>query len=430
MTAHHSLEAVGILFLGLLFYSYTFDWLSGARPLHRSLRALLHGLGFGALTVATMIARIEIAPGIYIDARAAPVALIGLFEGLPAALIAAAIGCIYRLVIGGDGVWAGLFSLFATATVAGITHRWARHDGRTRPRHVIALSVATYVVTFLAFSLLGARGLTLFSRMWAEYALLCAVGIGLVARLFYDVADQHRLAAEQGRFRAVLDEASDAIRIIDCDSQRIVDVNRADCALSGYSREELVGRSRREFWPDDPEFRRRQEILFAETYAAGYQETKGSPFRNRAGTVLPVDTTQRIVEFQGRRYEIVIWRDAAARIAAETTDRETSELRAATLLARAAAHEINNPLAVVLGYLQLMATRLAPDAKESAWVRHMTDACGRIRDSVGRFNSLTKIESTTPVRGASAMLDSARSSIPAPSASEPPAPSRSRPPAP
>jgi PAS domain-containing protein len=62
-----------------------------------------------------------------------------------------------------------------------------------------------------------------------------------VARLFYDVADQHRLAAEQGRFRAVLDEASDAIRIIDCDSQRIVDVNRADCALSGYSREDLVG---------------------------------------------------------------------------------------------------------------------------------------------------------------------------------------------
>jgi PAS domain S-box-containing protein len=358
------------------------------------------------------------------------VALIGLFEGLPAALITAAIGGIYRLLIGGDGVWAGLFSLFATATVAGITHRWTRHDGRTRPRHVIALSAATYVVTFLAFSLLGARGLALFSRMWLEYALLCVVGIGLVARLFYDVADQHRLAAEQGRFRAVLDEASDAIRIIDCDSQRIVDVNRADCALSGYSREDLVGRYRREFWPDDPEFRRRQEVLFAETYAAGYQETKGSLFRNRSGTVMPVDTTQRIVEFQGRRYEIVIWRDAAARIAAETTDRETSELRAATLLARAAAHEINNPLAVVLGYLQLMATRLAPDAKESAWVRHMTDACGRIRDSVGRFNSLTKIESTTPVRGASAMLDSARSSIPAPSASEPPAPSPSRPPAP
>ena len=430
MTAHQSLEAVGILVLGVLFYSYTFAWLSGTRPLHRIQRALLHGLGFGALTVATMIARIEIAPGIYIDARVAPVALVGLFEGMPAAMLAAAMGCAYRFLIGGDGVWAGVFSLLATAAVAGLAQAWARHEGRMRPRHVIALSAAAYVVTFLGFSVLGARGLTLFARMWSEYAMLCAVGIGLMARLFYDVADQHRLAAERERFRAVLDEASDAIRIIDCDSQRTVDVNRADCALSGYAREDLVGRYRREFWPDDPEFRRLQEITFAETYAAGYQETKGSPFRTRAGTVMPVDTTQRIVEFQGRRYEIVIWRDATARIAAETTDRETSELRAATLLARAAAHEINNPLAVVLGYLQLMAARMAPDAKESAWIRHMTDACGRIRDSVGRFNSLTKIESTTPVRGAPAMLDSARSSIPVPSASEPPAPSPSRPPAP
>jgi hypothetical protein len=60
MTAHHILEAVGILVLGLLFYSYTFDWLTGPHLTGRLRRALLHGLSFGVLTVAMMIARIEI----------------------------------------------------------------------------------------------------------------------------------------------------------------------------------------------------------------------------------------------------------------------------------------------------------------------------------------------------------------------------------
>lgn len=430
MTAHHILEAVGILVLGLLFYSYTFDWLTGPRLSARLGRALLQGLSFGALTVAMMIARIEIAPGIYMDPRAVPVALIGLFEGWPPALLAAAVGCAYRLLIGGDGVWAGGFGLLATATAAGLVHLWVRHDGRMRPRHVVGLAAAVYVVTFLAFSMLGARGLALFARVWSQYAIVCAVGIGLVARLFYDVAEQHRLAAEQGRFRAVLDEASDAIRIIDCDSQRIVDVNRADCSLSGYTREELVGRLRREFWPEDPEARRLQEASFAEAYAAGFQLTRSSPFRTHSGTVVPVDTTQRIVSFAGRRYEIVISREATPRIAAETADRETAELRAATLLARAAAHEINNPLAVVLGYLQMMGGRVPPDAKEAGWIRQMTDACGRIRDAVGRFNSLTKVEATTPVVGAPPMLDSARSSAPSAAAAESPELPPSHPPAP
>jgi len=429
MTAHHTLEAVGLLVLGLLFYSYSFDWLARPRFVDRLGRTFLHGLGFGVLTVAMMIARIEIAPGVFIDSRAVPVALIGLFEGGPAGLLAAAMGCFYRLVIGGNGVVAGVFSLLGTAAVAGLVHVWVRHDGLLRARHVIALAAAVYVVTFLGFAMLGAWGLALFSRVWPEYAIVFAVGIGLVARLFYDVAEQHRLAAEQGRFRAVLDEATEAIRIIDCDTQRIVDANRADCVISGYTREELVGRPLREFWPEDAESQRVQELAMAETYAAGFLETRGSPFRNHGGTVFPVDTTRRIVAFQGRRYEIIVWREAATRIATETLDREASALRAATLLARAAAHEINNPLAVILGYLQLMGTRMPSDTKEAGWIRQMTDAGGRIRDAVGRFNRLTRFEVTTPVSGAPAMLDSARSSAPSQAESESPAPPPSPPPA-
>jgi hypothetical protein len=77
-----------------------------------------------------------------------------------------------------------------------------------------------------------------------------------------------------------------------------------------------------------------------------------------------------------------------------------------------------------------MAARVPPDTKEAGWIRQMTDACGRIRDAVGRFNSITKIEATTPVGGGPAMLDTARSSAPAAAGRESPAPTPSHPPAP
>ncbi|HKZ04177.1 MAG TPA: LytS/YhcK type 5TM receptor domain-containing protein [Methylomirabilota bacterium] len=427
MNFHHLLEAVGILVIGLLFYSYAYPRLRGERVGQKAARALLHGLAFGALTVAMMVSRIEISPGIFIDARVVPVALVGLFEGAPAGFIAAAAGILYRMHIGGPGTSAGIFSLMGVAAAAGLICAWARSTGGVRLRHALALAGAAYAITVAGFTLLGRRGLELFSDMWLAYFVTCGVGVTVMARLLADVVRHQRLSAERARFRAVLDEATDAIRIIDCDTQRVVDVNRADCALSGYSRDELVGRDRREFWPEDAEGRRHQEAAFAETNDEGTARTLASPFRTRDGAVLAVDTVRTIVRFEDRRYEFIIWRDARERLAAEAAVRESSELRAATLVARAAAHEINNPLAVILGYLQLLNGRLPADSREKAWSMQMLEAGARIRDAVARLNRVIRVHETPTSEGTPAMLDSIRSSRadlapPAPSAPAPGAP--------
>jgi PAS domain S-box-containing protein len=428
MNFHHLLEAVGILAIGLLFYSYAYPRLLGPTARERGARAAVHGLAFGGLTAAMMASRIEISPGIFVDARVVPVALIGLFEGAPAALIAAAVGCVYRVWIGGSGTGAGIFSLVSVATAAGLIRGWARREGGPHTRHALALAGATYSLTVLAFALIGRREIERFSDMWLAYFVTCLVGIALMARLFADVPEQFRLSAERARFRAVLDEATDAIRIIDCGTQRIVDVNRADCALSGLTRDELVGRDRRDFWPEDADLRRLQESAFAETYATGFAQTLGSPFRTGAGETVPVDTTRHVVRFQDRRYEIIIWRPARERMAAEAAARETSDLRAATLVARAAAHEINNPLAVILGYLQLLEGRWPADSREAKWHVQMVEAGGRIRDAVGRLNRLIKVEARATAGESPAMLDSVKSSQPTgtPAAASPgPAPAAS-----
>src|SRR5262249_56972566 len=76
-----------------------------------------------------MIARIQLTGDIYIDARAVPVALIGLLEGWPAGLLAAVLPAAYRVWLGGAGAPAGVLGVVGAALIAGGVHAWARRHG-------------------------------------------------------------------------------------------------------------------------------------------------------------------------------------------------------------------------------------------------------------------------------------------------------------
>src|SRR3989442_13701994 len=233
----------------------------------------------------------------------------------------------------------------------------------------------------------------LLGRIWAWLLVPYAIGIGFAARLFHDVTEQARLSAAQERFRAVTDAASDAIRIVDAGTHRILDVNRRDCELSGYRRQEMLGHAVRDFWPD-------------ETGARAF----GLPYRTRSGAIVTVDCTRTIAEHRGRRYEIVVFREASEREAREEARREAAELRAVTLLAGAAAHEINNPLAVIMGSLDLLAVHLPTQGREAMWVQQALEGVRRVRDIVLRMTHITKVESTPGHGSLPPMLDIKKSS--------------------
>lgn len=391
--------------LGVLCYSYSTQWFVVERRGARPLRVLLNGLVFGGLAVVLMIARIQVAEGLFIDARHVPIALIALFEGFPTGLVATIVPALYRLWQGGSGAWAGVLGLVATALLGGAAHVWARRDGGVGPVHALSLSAAVFLATSATFPLAGPYATGLLARSWLQMLVTCVLGIGIIARLFHDVLDQGRLAAEQQRFRAVLDEASDAVRIVDPATLKILDCNRRDSEISGYARHELIGRDVRNLWPDDPALRARREATLAEVRAQGTARAFGQPHRRRSGEIVAVDTMLRIVEHGGRRYEIVIYRESAEREAREASERDAAQLKAITLLAAGAAHEINNPLAIVMGSLDLLARRLEPDTQELRWVEQALDGVRRIRDIVLRMRRITRVETTPPEGNLPPILD-------------------------
>ena len=269
MDYHHLLEATGIVVSGVLFYSLAYGWFAPDDPRRRPFWVVTLGLVWGAITVVLMISRIETAEGVFIDGRALPIALIGLFEGWGAGLIAGLAAAAYRIYLGGSGAAAGVIVILAVAVAGGLAHRWAGGAERVRIHHAFVLAVGTFFITFGGFGLLGEPGRTLFARVWPWYLVLTVVGLPMLALLMQSIVERRLLAQERERFRAVLDDATDAVRIVDADTQRILDCNRADCELSGFARDAMLGRDSRQFWPQSSRGRAAREEPSPEARSAG-----------------------------------------------------------------------------------------------------------------------------------------------------------------
>ncbi len=84
-------------------------------------------------------------------------------------------------------------------------------------------------------------------------------------------------------------------------------------------------------------------------------------------------------------------RDITHRNEIETANRERDALRSVASLAAAAAHEINNPLAVVLGQAQLLADEIA-DPRGRRRLDEILEAVVRIEEIVTRMKRITRIE--------------------------------------
>ena len=162
----------------------------------------------------------------------------------------------------------------------------------------------------------------------------------------------------------------------------IVDCNEALARLLGYeSREALVGRDVGALYVHAED----REAMIASLQLDGAVNNRELYWRRRDGTGIWLRANLRQRDdaiFEG----ILI--DISDRKRAEEAERHASELCGIAKLANAAAHEINNPLTVVLGYLTL----LEPERGMNSRVQRALDAVARIRDIVSRMTRITRVE--------------------------------------
>lgn len=118
------------------------------------------------------------------------------------------------------------------------------------------------------------------------------------------------------RFRDLFEQAPDAIFVSD-DDGRYLDVNEAGCRLSGYSRDEITGKTIVDLMPPEDAARSREARARQMKAGAQVSETR---WRRKDGTLVPVEVSARSL-VDGRRQEFV--RDISVRKASE---RESEQL--------------------------------------------------------------------------------------------------------
>jgi PAS domain S-box-containing protein len=224
------------------------------------------------------------------------------------------------------------------------------------------------------------------------------------ARL-YDEAEHRRRQAEDAeeRLRGLFERVPVGI-YRSTPEGRILDANPALVTMLGYpDRETLLAVNAADHYAR-PEDRDRWRAMIERE---GMVRDMDVEMRRHDGSVIWARESARAVSGPGGRvlhYEGTL-EDVTERQRAEIAQRQAEALRSVTHLANAAAHEINNPLLVITGNLELLARRLPADDLNHDSIRRTLEACRRISDMVQHMGRITRLEVRDEWPGLSAILD-------------------------
>jgi nitrogen-specific signal transduction histidine kinase len=139
----------------------------------------------------------------------------------------------------------------------------------------------------------------------------------------------------------------------------------------------------------------------------------------RDGSRFWIGATATVLEWEGGPATLVSFIDISERHRREAAEREAESLRSVTKLANAAAHEINNPLTVVGGNLQLLAEKVSDRPELARYFERGQRAVGQIAEMISHMTRITRLTPLTGLEtGGVPTLDLRRSSDPAPSADQ------------
>ena len=242
----------------------------------------------------------------------------------------------------------------------------------------------------------------------ASFVAQAAVAIDN-ARLFA-AAEARRRAAENAetRYRELFDRNLAGILRTRRDG-RILECNDAMVRILGYrSREEVLALRAEDTYVDPAE--RARVVL---TLRPGDRTSVAFRLRRADGSAISVLVNLAAVETDGG--EIVlegIIVDITDRERMAEALREAEALRAVARLANGASHEINNPLAVIMGHVDLLERKYGGDPETVQRLDRARSACRRIADMIAHMGRITRLEDIETSGNLPPIMDLRRSGAP------------------
>ncbi|MFW5657318.1 MAG: PAS domain S-box protein [Bacteroidota bacterium] len=207
------------------------------------LNQFLTGLWFGLIAIAGMNLPFIYEPGVIYDGRSIIVALSGLFGGLIPAIVTTVVAGIYRLYLGGAGIWAGLATiLFCAATGVIFRKLYKNQPENLTLLHLLGIGIVVHII------MLGSQlfipwpdGIEIIRKIWLPVLLVFPVAFSLTGLLMLSEEKQIKnlQAVREGesRYKATIYSIGDAVITTDKNG-RITQMNQIAEKLTGYQETE------------------------------------------------------------------------------------------------------------------------------------------------------------------------------------------------
>jgi PAS domain S-box-containing protein len=202
------------------------------------------------------------------------------------------------------------------------------------------------------------------SIMWSASFRYDAEGtlrsVGGIAR---DITERRnaeaKLLQSEDKFSRLFRLSPDSVVLVDLTTGKIVDVNETFLHSTGYAREEVLGRSGDELhlMADPDRTRTMTDILRREGKLENF-EFEGV---RKDGVVQICSMSAQILDIDGRPHQISIVREITDLKKMQEMMVQTEKMLSVGGIAAGIAHEINNPLGIVLQATQNLARRTDPE---------------------------------------------------------------------
>ena len=208
-----------------------------------------------------------------------------------------------------------------------------------------------------------------FRHFSAEVALIAGMFIfGLLTVIYQQRISRtlkERVQQQENYMSSILQNSVDAIVFIDTDNKVQV-WNKGAELIFGYTTKEMIGKSFHDLIPPELDADEELRLIQEEVKIKGYIKNYMTPRMAKDGRRITIDLSRTLVYSKDGKIigSTAIIKDVTEKRELEQRIYNTEKLASIGILAAGVAHEINNPLAIILGFTDLLLEHFDPKSPE------------------------------------------------------------------